>query len=370
MYVFEKKILPLCLTTVSDVFERIIKMNQKTIDTALKRIRIGIDVGSTTAKMVVLDESTNEQLFSSYERHQAKPQQTIKSQLEQVYEITGDCEAVIHITGSVGMGFAELWQFPFIQEVVAASKAIQRFHPQVRTMIDIGGEDAKVVFFTDGKATDLRMNGNCAGGTGAFIDQTATLLGVETSELNALAEQAEHIYPIASRCGVFSKTDIQNLISRSVSKADIAASMLHAVCMQVVSALARGTEVLPKVFLCGGPFAYIPALGKHMRQAMGIREEDIVIPKHTQFIPAIGTALLAVKEMRIDVPPDGRLSALRAILDSRLSIIEGNNVSTALPPFFHDEAEYGEWLKGKVKSAPEGLKLKVESAPEGLKLKV
>ncbi len=338
--------------------------------------RLGIDIGSTTIKMALIETRASQGiavLATSYKRHNADPVGVGRVMVGEILRTAGlsgsQTSIAVAITGSVGMGYAGRLGVDFRQEVLAAAEVVKQMYPDVHTLVDIGGEDSKIIFFEPGRVPDMRMNGNCAGGTGAFIDQTATLLGVETSELNALAEQAEHIYPIASRCGVFSKTDIQNLISRSVSKADIAASMLHAVCMQVVSALARGTEVLPKVFLCGGPFAYIPALGKHMRQAMGIREEDIVIPKHTQFIPAIGTALLAVKEMRINVPPDGRLSALRAILDSRLSIIEGNNVSTALPPFFHDEAEYGEWLKGKVKSAPEGLKLKVESAPEGLKLK-
>ena len=133
-----------------------------------------------------------------------------------------------------------------------------------------------MIFFESGRVPDMRMNGNCAGGTGAFIDQTATLLGVDVSELNDLAARAEHIYPIASRCGVFSKTDIQNLISRSVSKEDIAASMLNAVSMQVVSALARGTDVHPKIFLCGGPFAYIPELRKHLLRALDMTEEDCI----------------------------------------------------------------------------------------------
>ncbi len=334
MYVFEKKILPLCLTTVSDVYERIIKMNQKTIDTALKRIRIGIDVGSTTAKMVVLDESTNEQLFSSYERHQAKPQQTIKSQLEQVYEITGDCEAVIHITGSVGMGFAELWQFPFIQEVVAASKAIQRFHPQVRTMIDIGGEDAKVVFFTDGKATDLRMNGNCAGGTGAFIDQMAIILGISVDEMSTLALRSDRLYPIASRCGVFCKTDIQNLIAKNVSRENITASIFHAVAVQTIITLAHGCDFTPPLLFCGGPLSYIPALRKAFIDYLQIDESDVILPAQGTLLPAIGASLMESDEVNPIL-----MSSLLKKFDEHLA----QNRLSILPPIFTDKEDYATW---------------------------
>ena len=136
---------------------------------------------------------------------------------------------------------------------------VERLYPDTHTLVDIGGEDSKIIFFAQGRIPDMRMNGNCAGGTGAFIDQTATLLGVAVEDLNDLAAQSTTIYPIASRCGVFSKTDIQNLISRSVAKADIAASMLHALSVQVVNDLTHGTEIIGKVFLCGDPLAHIPA---------------------------------------------------------------------------------------------------------------
>ena len=200
-----------------------------------------------------------------------------------------------------------------------------------------------MIFFEEGCVPEMRMNGNCAGGTGAFIDQTATLLGVETSELNALAAKAEHIYPIASRCGVFSKTDIQNLISRSVSKEDIAASMLHAVSMQVVSALARGTEVHPKIFLCGGPFAYIPELRKHLLQALEMTEEDCIVPEYTQFIPAIGTALLSTKEQSTKYD-FAQVRSLFSNVHCGVAPLSGT-----LPPLFADEAEYQNWLSDKQK---------------------
>ena len=175
--------------------------------------RIGLDVGSTTVKLVVVDKN-EEILFTKYERHNAKSKDVVINILKEIKAQWGDIDVYLRITGSVGMGIAEAYHFPFIQEVVAATKAIQKNYPTAASMIDIGGEDAKVVFFKNGEATDLRMNGNCAGGTGAFIDQMAVILGTNITELNRLALQATQTYPIASRCGVFCKTDIQNLIAK------------------------------------------------------------------------------------------------------------------------------------------------------------
>lgn len=310
--------------------------------------RLGIDIGSTTIKIALLKvqsnkvQSTKEQvkvLRTMYRRHNAAPAQVGAEMLEEILSGLATKDGLsIAITGSVGMGYASRLNVPFRQEVIAAAEVVKRMYPDVYTLVDIGGEDSKMIFFEPGRVPDMRMNGNCAGGTGAFIDQTATLLGVETSELNDLAAQAEHIYPIASRCGVFSKTDIQNLISRSVSKADIAASMLNAVAMQVVSALARGTEIQPRVFLCGGPFAYIPELRKHMRNAMGVREEDIVVPEHTQYIPAIGTALLADTENMLMI----------AQARSLFSYAENDvRLSQSLPALFADEKDYEAWRARK-----------------------
>ena len=316
--------------------------------------RLGIDIGSTTIKMALIevqgdDVQCTKVLRTMYRRHNAAPAQVGSEMLKEMLSFSSHLSPLtsnlsIAITGSVGMGYASRLNVPFCQEVLAAAEVVKQLYPDVRMLVDIGGEDSKMIFFAPGRVPDMRMNGNCAGGTGAFIDQTATLLGVETYELNELAAQAEHIYPIASRCGVFSKTDIQNLISRSVSKADIAASMLNAVAMQVVSALARGTEVLPKVFLCGGPFAYIPELRKHMLRAMDIKDADCIVPEHTQYIPAIGTALLS------DQP---------SVASRQLSIAEAKNlfdncqhsaisIQNSLAPLFRDQADYERWLAKKL----------------------
>ncbi len=312
--------------------------------------KLGIDIGSTTIKMALVEvqgddvQSTKEVriLATDYRRHNAEPMKVGQEMIEGILKAVSDQHSAINvgITGSVGMGCAQRLGIGFHQEVIAAAEVVKQLYPDVHCLVDIGGEDSKMIFFEEGCVPEMRMNGNCAGGTGAFIDQTATLLGVETSELNELAAKAEHIYPIASRCGVFSKTDIQNLISRSVSKEDIAASMLHAVSMQVVSALARGTEVHPKIFLCGGPFAYIPELRKHLLQALEMTEEDCIVPEYTQFIPAIGTALLAEGEPLT-------YTQVRSLFSNDHCGVAP--LSGTLPPLFADEAEYQKWLSEKEK---------------------
>ncbi len=327
---------------------------------------LGIDIGSTTIKMALVEERAGNRqqggesseaetqvlvVATDYRRHNAEPLkagkemiQTVLQDLEKHAPAAAEQEArcmTVAITGSVGMGYAQSLGMTFRQEVIAAAEVVKRLYKDVHCLVDIGGEDSKMIFFEDGCVPEMRMNGNCAGGTGAFIDQTATLLGVETGDLNALAAKAEHIYPIASRCGVFSKTDIQNLISRSVSKEDIAASMLNAVSMQVVSALARGTDVHPKIFLCGGPFAYIPELRKHLLKALVLKEEDCIVPAHTQFIPAIGTALLsAASQERLYTADE-----VRALFSDRHSTV--STLAGTLPPLFDDEAHYRSWLEDK-----------------------
>ncbi|MDY6379332.1 MAG: acyl-CoA dehydratase activase [Bacteroidales bacterium] len=315
--------------------------------------RLGIDIGSTTIKMALVEIESQKSkdrpsdskpvvLATDYRRHNAEPMKVGQEMIEGILKAVSDQHSAISvgITGSVGMGCAQRLGIGFHQEVIAAAEVVKQLYPDVHCLVDIGGEDSKMIFFEEGCVPEMRMNGNCAGGTGAFIDQTATLLGVETSELNALAAKAEHIYPIASRCGVFSKTDIQNLISRSVSKEDIAASMLHAVSMQVVSALARGTEVHPKIFLCGGPFAYIPELRKHLLRALEMNEEDCIVPEYTQFIPAIGTALLAKGEPLT-------YAQMRSLFSN--DHCSATHLAGTLPPLFADEADYQNWLSDKQK---------------------
>ncbi len=302
---------------------------------------LGIDIGSTTLKVALLDKN-DALIFSDYRRHNADIRRTARDVVYSIYNQLGDCRLNVVLTGSVGMGFAERLDFAFVQEVVAAAETVKRRYGEVRTFIDMGGEDSKMIFFDEGKVPDIRMNGSCAGGTGAFIDQTATLLGVETAELDTLAQQSKTIYPIASRCGVFSKTDIQNLMARNVSRADIAASVFNAVAMQVVASLARGRDILPKVFLCGGPFAFLPELKKHFARVLGVAESDCISPEQAQLIPAMGCALLACEKSKRMV----RLAELIYLLrfehdDSSVDLTH------RLPPLFATKTDFDEWSRTK-----------------------
>lgn len=298
-------------------------------------VRIGIDIGSTTAKIVAVDEAENV-LFSKYERHNANAKDVVVSVLEELMAQCGDADVSVRLTGSVGMGFSEKHSFPFVQEVVAAAKAVRKYYPATSSLIDIGGEDAKVVFFKDGHAADLRMNGNCAGGTGAFIDQMAVLLNVGVDELNDLALSAERTYPIASRCGVFCKTDIQNLIAKNVSRADIAASILHAVAVQTVVTLAHGSEITPPVLFCGGPLTFIPALRKAFVDYLSISPDDIILPENGTLLPAIGAALADVDGER-----PGKLSAV--IAELRNAAVSKDGLRSSLTPIFTDDSDYTAW---------------------------
>ncbi|MBR1549870.1 MAG: hypothetical protein IJ634_04460 [Bacteroidales bacterium] len=333
-------------------------------------LRVGIDIGSTTLKICVLD-GEGRVVHHAYRRHNANPAAVAADEVEALGSKTGGRRLQVMVTGSVGMGYAERAGLPFEQEVIAASEAVKHLHPGVRTFIDIGGEDSKMIFFEEGRVPDMRMNGNCAGGTGSFIDQAATLLGVETSAVDALAAGAQTLYPIASRCGVFSKTDIQNLLARGVSKEDVAASMLRAVAMQVVSALARGVEVKPRVFLCGGPFAFLPQLRRQMREVLELEEKDMVVPEHPELVPAMGCALKACGEAMTAEELKSRLthssttatrrspspnlgeeqdreaspfnsSPKLGEVDARSA--DGGVCSTGLQPLFESKDEYDIWL--------------------------
>lgn len=307
----------------------------------LERYSFGVDIGSTTLKVAILDKDSK-LVYSDYRRHNANIRATASEVIRGIYNELGNCLLDLVITGSVGMGYAERMNLRFVQEVVAAAETIKSLYPNVHTFIDMGGEDSKMIFFEDGKVPDIRMNGSCAGGTGAFIDQTATLLGVDTAQLDTLAAEYENIYPIASRCGVFSKTDIQNLISRKVSKADIAASVFNAVALQVVASLARGMDIKPKVFMCGGPFAFLPQLKKHFERVLRLNSDECMLPDNAQIIPATGCALIAKSN-----PSEGmelKRLAYNIMFGEEEQTI---NQSHRLKPLFGSENAYKDWLEKK-----------------------
>lgn len=305
-----------------------------------KIYRFGLDVGSTTAKAVVLDPD-GDIVFCAYKRHQTDIVGTVMGFLHTIAEEIGtDSRLAVTITGSVGMGIAERFSVPFVQEVIAATQYVRKKHDGISTVIDIGGEDAKVVYLrADGNA-DLRMNGNCAGGTGAFIDQMALLLDVDIDDMDTLASQATHKHPIASRCGVFSKTDVQNLISKNVSKADIAASIFHAVAVQTVTTLSHGCKLEPGILFCGGPLTFIPALRSAFMDYLNLPESDFVVPERANLIPAWGAALYSdpaaavlLSEFALHHKPTGD--------SKRLS------TTPRLPRIFSTEEEYNNWRDKK-----------------------
>jgi predicted CoA-substrate-specific enzyme activase len=315
---------------------------------SLFMFRIGLDVGSTTAKIVVINEN-GDLVYTSYRRHLANVKGAIEAFLNELKSTLTTEKFTLSITGSVGLGVSERYNIPFVQEVIAASEFTKKVHPEISTIIDIGGEDAKIVYLNDGQVSDLRMNGNCAGGTGAFIDQMALCLGVEVTDLDGLAKNAQHIYPIASRCGVFSKTDIQNLIARNVSKEDIAASIFRAVAVQTASALSHGCEVRPKVLFCGGPLTFIGSLRKAVADYFHLDlEKDCVVLDNANIIPAWGTALFKNDMQPIDVKELEEILSKEPVQTTEVNPNK-NKTNVDLPPIFNDEEEFLAWKSEKEK---------------------
>lgn len=249
--------------------------------------KTGIDVGSTTVKVVVFDEDNN-LLFARYERHYSDVKTaTIKVLQEAISEI-GDQVVSIAITGSGGMGLSDAAEIPFVQEVIAATTTVEKLIPQTDVVIELGGEDAKMTFFGD--ALEQRMNGTCAGGTGAFIDQMAELLKTDANGVNELAKGYETIYPIASRCGVFAKTDVQPLINEGARKEDIAASIFQAVVNQTIAGLASGRKITGNIAFLGGPLYFMSELRQRFIETLNIAPENVIFPENPQLFVAMGTA--------------------------------------------------------------------------------
>lgn len=299
---------------------------------------MGLDIGSTTVKAVVLDDAGHV-CYSKYERHNAHVPQTLAAVFAEIGERLKDGRMRLNVTGSVGLGIAERSKIDFIQEVVASTAYVKRYYPAAATIIDIGGEDAKVVFLNDGGAPDMRMNGNCAGGTGAFIDQMAVLLNTTPEGLDELARNATHIYPIASRCGVFAKTDIQNLAAKNASREDLAASIFHAVAVQTVVTLSHGCDIRTPVLFCGGPLAFLPSLRKAFIDYLHLTDEQVVVPSDAQLLPAWGAALMAQGEQCMTAAEWNAHIAENAP--------HGMRSYASLPPIFPNGEELEAWRKSK-----------------------
>ena len=253
-------------------------------------LKIGIDIGSTTVKVVVLDED-NQLLFRSYDRHFSKVREKACEVLTSIAPRFSGQEVKLVITGSAGLGVAKASSIDFVQEVYATAAAVNEYIPDTDAVIELGGEDAKIIFF--GGALEERMNGSCAGGTGAFIDQMATLMNVTGDELDQLALRHEKIYPIASRCGVFAKSDIQPILNQGGRKEDVAASIFQAVVDQTIAGLTQGRELKGKIVFLGGPLHFLMGLRERFVDTLKLDEEHAVFPKDGDCFAAIGAALCA-----------------------------------------------------------------------------
>lgn len=257
-----------------------------------RALRAGIDVGSTTVKLAILDADDG-LLYGSYERHKADIRGTLIAVIEAAHDALAaqgqDPDVSVAVTGSGGLSVSQWLELPFIQEVIAGSRAVRRFLPDTDVAIELGGEDAKITYFAGG--LEQRMNGTCAGGTGAFIDQMASLLSTDAAGLNELARCHETIYPIAARCGVFAKTDVQPLINEGARREDIAASILQAVVNQTISGLACGKPIRGTVAFLGGPLHFLPETRRLFMATLGLKPSEVRVPEQAQLFVAMGAAI-------------------------------------------------------------------------------
>ncbi|OXT08873.1 2-hydroxyglutaryl-CoA dehydratase [Thermoanaerobacterium thermosaccharolyticum] len=327
---------------------------------------LGIDVGSTTAKIVILNEN-DEIIYSRYERHLSNIKDTIVGLFDDAYSKFGNLNVSAAVTGSGGMAVSEWLNMPFVQEVIAGTKTVERFFPEADVVIELGGEDAKITYF-DG-TIEQRMNGSCAGGTGAFIDQMASLLKTDAQGLNELAKNYKVIYPIAARCGVFAKTDIQPLLNEGTAREDIAASIFQAVVNQTISGLACGRPIKGNVAFLGGPLYFLPELRKRFIETLNLKDEEVIVPENSQLAVAIGAALSAKND---------EITTLKDLRDKVHTLpYKVKNDVERLRPLFADEDEYKEFkerhkgidvLKKDIKDARGGLFLGIDAGSTTTKL--
>lgn len=298
-----------------------------------KSYYMGIDVGSTTIKIYITDQDDN-CIYSKYERHYSDIQATIKVLINEVKEKFGNLKITAVMTGSGGLSLSEYLDIKFVQEVIACTKTIETYIPECDVAIELGGEDAKITYFQG--SLEQRMNGTCAGGTGAFIDQMASLLQTDAAGLNELAKNYQMVYPIASRCGVFAKTDVQPLINDGANKEDIAISIFQAVVNQTISGLACGKPIRGKVAFLGGPLFFLDQLRQRFIETLNLKDEEIIFPDNSQLFVAMGAALLA-KEETVVTDVETLLEKLENIDDNMLA-----NENT-LAPLFEDDNDRNEF---------------------------
>jgi predicted CoA-substrate-specific enzyme activase len=297
-------------------------------------LHAGLDIGSTTVKLIIIN-SNKEILYSRYLRHMANVKESVADLLEEAFRQFPESHLTITAAGSAGISIAQWLEIPFVQEVIAGTKAIETFIPETDVAIELGGEDAKVSYFSG--VVDQRMNGICAGGTGAFIDQMAALLQTDASGLNELARSATTIYPVAARCGVFAKTDIQPLLNEGGAKEDIAASIFQAVVNQTIGGLAQGKPMTGNIAFLGGPLYFLSELRKRFIVTLDLQEENIIFPENSQFFVALGAALESVSGDEI---------AFRTIHEKIPRLLGANVVEVQrLPSLFNDEKDLNTFRK-------------------------
>lgn len=295
-------------------------------------LRAGIDVGSTTVKLVIIDE-TNQTLFSKYERHYSDVKKATTDILEEACDVIGEKELTLAITGSGGIGLADVLDIPFVQEVIACTRTVEEVIPETDVAIELGGEDAKITFFEG--ALEQRMNGSCAGGTGAFIDQMAVLLKTDANGVNELAKGYRNLYPIASRCGVFAKTDVQPLINEGAAKEDISASIFQAVVNQTIAGLAAGRKIRGKIAFLGGPLYFMSELRQRFIETLQIKPEDVIFPENPQLFVAMGAAFYS---------EEARVSTLPALIETLITGDQGQlKPSDTLTPLFATKEDLQEF---------------------------
>lgn len=295
--------------------------------------KLGIDVGSTTIKIVALD-SYNKVIYNDYRRHFSDIKNTLIDSLEECFKKIGNFDLKITVTGSGGIGVAQWLQCDFQQEVIACTRAVEEFINKTDVVIELGGEDAKITYLKGG--IDQRMNGTCAGGTGAFIDQMAILLNTDAQGLNILARDAENIYPIASRCGVFAKTDIQPLINEGAKKSDIAVSIFQAVVDQTISGLACGKPIRGKVTFLGGPLHFLDSLRERFIKTLNLKEGEYFAPENSEIYVALGAAILS---------ENNEIISSKELIKKLNSISEKEIEDNFLEPLFKNDKEYFDFKK-------------------------
>ena len=295
--------------------------------------KLGIDIGSTTVKIAILDDNNNI-LFSDYERHFANIQGTLQSLLLKATTKLGTFDVYPVITGSGGLTLAKHLGIPFTQEVIAVATSLIDYAPQTDVAIELGGEDAKIIYFTNG--IDQRMNGICAGGTGSFIDQMATLLQTDATGLNEYAKNYKAIYPIAARCGVFAKTDIQPLINEGATKEDLSASIFQAVVNQTISGLACGKPIRGNVAFLGGPLHFLSELKEAFIRTLNLTPEQTIAPEHAHLFAATGSAMNFNPEIIVPV---------NSIVEKLNGKIKMDFEVERMEPLFKDEEEYAAFSK-------------------------